>query len=398
MPEKINPPQIKNLKGAKPTKEQKEKKRLGLKLQEGQGVDQKKQKNPLFADLYFSKEKDFFIENLSILTSSGMSVPQAMNSLKEQIRSPKMTKVIENAEQKIRFGSPVWQALKEQNIFSPHIISLIRIGELSGSLVENLKIISIQEKKSQAFKAKIRSALFYPLFVLFLAFIIGLGIAWFILPQLAGVFTQIKVELPFLTRLLIGAGGFLRQHGFIFVPAAIVLVSTIIYVVFLAPKTRWIGQKILFRLPVINELIQQVELTHFSYFLGILLKAGLSIVDALQALDQATNFPEYKKFYRYLTEEVANGRSLKQSFKDYKDSDQLIPTMIQQLVISGEESGSLAPTLLEISNIYEEKIDITAKNLGTLLEPLFLIAVWIIVMFIALAVIIPIYGLIGELR
>src|SRR3989344_4897142 len=164
------------------------------------------------------KDKEFFIENLSMLLDSGMNILSAMDSLAKEMKSKRMRDIVLGMEQDLRSGYTLQETLEHTGVFASHVVSLVRIGEESGKLVENLQVVSVEEQKEREFRSKIRSAMMYPAFVLFLTLFVGTGIAWFILPRLATVFSQLQVQLPFITRVLISLGNFLRDYGVLAVP------------------------------------------------------------------------------------------------------------------------------------------------------------------------------------
>lgn len=344
-----------------------------------------------------AKEREYFTNNFAMLLGAGVPVSQAISSLQETTTSKRMINMLEHIKQSVNDGQPLWKALRDTRFVGGQTLSLIELGEASGRLVENLRVAAKQEEKQRIFKAKVRSALMYPSFVIGLTVIIGLGVAWFLLPRLAETFSSLGVELPLLSRILIGIGGFLQDHGIIAVPIGILATSCIIYAVFFAPQTRSIGKRLLFRTPGIKKLLQEIELARFGYLFGTLLNAGLSVTDTLKALGAATTMPHYKKLYAHLEESIGNGYSIKDSLKQFKHVNHLIPAAVQQMVIAGERSGSLPDTLENIGSIYEEKANITTDNLEAMLEPILLIVVWFGVLGVAVAVIMPIYGLIGGL-
>lgn len=353
-------------------------------------------RNP-FANVGLSKDRDYFIENLSMLVSSGMAITDTLDAISKEIRSVRMKKILAGVKEDIENGSSIWRALDASGMFKDHTLSLIRLGEESGKLMENLKVVSSEEQKTRMFRSKLRSAMMYPLFVLALTAIIGIGIAWFILPKLALVFSQLKVQLPLVTKLLIGLGTFLGEHGKIAVPSAVAVFVALFFFVFYFPKTKVIGQTILFGAPGVKNLMKEVEIARFGYLLGTLLHAGLPITQALDSLGNATEFLRYKKLYRHLRDAVEEGNSIQKSFASYGATDRLIPAPIQHLIIAGEQSGHLSETLLKIGAAFEEKSDTTTKNLTTILEPILLVVVWLGVVGVALAVVLPIYSLVGNL-
>lgn len=349
-------------------------------------------------NLFLGQEKDFFIEQLAILLASGMPVVEALSAIKMEIRSKQLKDITERIAQDIEAGSAVSKALSETGIFPNHVISLIRIGEQSGKLPENLKVIALQQEKERSFRSKVTSAMMYPLFVFCLTLVVGIGIAWFILPRLASVFSELRIPLPFITHALIASGNFLGQYGAIVIPISLVLMLLLLFFLFVNPRTNYIGQAILFTVPAVRRLFQELELARFGYILGNLLEAGLPVVDAVNALVDATTLYRYKKFYANLKTRVDEGNSFQKSFKLYPNTNTLIPIQIQQLIISAEQSGHLSQTFKEIGEMYDGKIENTTKNLTVLLEPILLVIVWLGVVAVAVAVILPLYSLIGGLN
>lgn len=344
------------------------------------------------------KERTYFIENISLLIASGMGVLEALDAIAGDLRSKKMRRIVVSLREHIESGSPFWRALQSANIFADHTISLVRIGEDSGKLAENLRVINTQQEKERAFQSKIHSAMLYPVFVLCLTLAVGISIAWFILPKLALVFNQLRIELPLVTKILIAFGAFLGTYGNVVVPCVILGLSALIYLTFYFPKTRHMGQSLLFAIPGIKQIIQEIEIERFGYLLGTLLQAGLPITEAIESLAGATIFPHYKKFYQYLSGSVDEGNSFEKSFARYRGLRRLMPTPVQQLIVTGEKSGCLPESLVRISQNYEIKNEATTKNLMVILEPILLVVVWLGVVAVALAVILPIYSLIGGLQ
>lgn len=340
-------------------------------------------------------ERNLFVENISLLIASGIDISSSLGAIKKETKSRPMKRIIGEIEADIDAGSAFWRALEHTKIFSSHTISLIKIGEESGRLEENLKVISIQEEKDREFRSKIRSAMMYPIFVFGLTIIIGAVVAWFILPRLSTVFASMKMELPMSTRILIATGQFLQKNGFVFMPLLFLAMGLTIFFVFFFPRTKFIGQNILFSLPGTRKLMQQVELSRFGYMLGTLVGAGININDALRSLIEASGFAPYKNFYKNLLDNIEDGNSFQKSFSQYKALERIMPFSVQQMVVNGEQSGFLSEVLLKIGVSYEKKIEDTTKNLTVILEPVLLVIVWLGVVAVAVAVIMPIYSLIG---
>lgn len=343
------------------------------------------------------KDREYFTGNLALLIKASVPVSETFQALKETSKSTTLHRALDQLQHDIDEGLPLWKALERSGIVGKQTLALVHLGEQSGNLSENMLLAAKQEEKQNAFRAKVRSALIYPVFVISLTLIVGLGVAWFLLPRLATTFSQLNVPLPLISRIFINFGLFLQEDGWWAMPTAAVVLGCLIWICFFAPKTKRVGQVILFHIPGVAALLYEVEIARFGYLLGTLLAAGLSVTEALDLLGQATEAVSYQVFYAYLRTSFDNGYSFRASFSSYKLANKLLPPAVQQMVIAGERSGSLPETLKNIGDIYEQKADISTQNLEAILEPILLVIVWLGVLGVAVAVILPIYSLVGGL-
>lgn len=341
------------------------------------------------------KEKDYFVENLAILYASGMNLAEALECIKAGIKTKPLIRTIDELIESISQGTPIWKALGATGLLPEHFISLIKVGEESGKLPENLNVIVQQQQKERVFSSRIRSAMMYPVLLLGVATVLGLGIAYFILPNLINVFTQMDMELPFVTRAMIWASDFLQNYGYIAVPSGLIGSLIIFWIFFKNKRTKHIGQGIILSTPVVKNLIVETEVARMGYILGTLLNAGLPIVKALDSLEQTTTYIAYQRLYRHIRDQTEEGKSLRQSFESFKKSDKYIPRPVQHMIMASEQSGKLPETLINVGQIFEDKTETTTKNFTVVLEPLMLVIVWGVVMIVALGVIQPIYSLTG---
>lgn len=344
------------------------------------------------------KEKDFFLENLSLMLDVNLPITHALETLKNQCQDKRFKNIIGQIQEDMDNGLHLWQALEKSGIVPGYSLSLIKIGEESGKLSQNLNVVVAQQQKDAVLSSRIRTAMIYPALVTFLMLLIGSGIVWFVLPRLAAVFVNLRLKLPLPTKILINFGQFLQNYGWIAVPLFFAALILIFYIIFLAPRTKIIGQKILFSLPGVRTLIQEVEVSRFGYMLGTLLSSGLPIVEAVSFLEEVASFKTYKVFYIYLKQSLEEGNSFNKSFKNYKQLNRILPTHLQQIIISSEQSGQLEPTLIKIGKTFEEKSDNSTRNLSVILEPLLLVVVWFGVVGVALSIILPLYQLVGGLQ
>jgi type IV pilus assembly protein PilC len=343
------------------------------------------------------KEREYFLENLAYLLASGLDILHVFAAVKSESSSKHMAKYIQMLEESMDNGKPLWLALDETRLYKPHIISLIKLGEESGKLRDILKVIVERMQKERIFKSKLISAMLYPILVIVLGAVIGLVIVVFVLPQLVSVYEKLDVELPLITRMLISLGGFMQSYSTIVVPLFLLVTFVVNYVLFINKSTKHIGQHIFLRIPKIGSLIKEIELARMGYILGTLLRTGTPIEFAFHSLGETTSYQQYRKLYYYIEESIKYGESFKKLLLDYPGINKLLPFHVQQMIIVAEETANLSQTFYQIGETFEARNEISAKNLTTVLEPLLLVVVWIGVAFIAVAVILPIYSLIGGL-
>jgi len=357
--------------------------------------DRHQRKKPLHLPM---KEREYFSENLSLLLKSAVPIGEALETVRATVKSNAFKKALAGMIEDVEAGYNLADALERSGISGGQTLALVRLGEASGHLVENLELAAKQEEKRRMFASKVRSAFIYPAFVITLTIIIGMGVAWFLLPRLAATFSQLQVDLPAISKIVINFGTFLNAHGVVVIPIVVVAMGLIAYTLFVAPATKHIGRTLLLHTPGIGRLIRETEIAQFGYLLGTLMNAGLTVTQSLRLLSQASSTREYQRFYSYLAESVDDGYTFKDSLTAYRRSHTLLPLPVQQLIISGERSGSLPEILVTVGRTYEQKSDMTTQNLETIIEPIMLVAVAGGVMIVAVSVILPIYSLVGGLN
>lgn len=350
----------------------------------------------IFAHVGLGLNTEYFIEQLSMLLTAGVPVLSALSAIQKETKSPRFRAIVASIASRIESGCTIATALEETNLFPLATLSLIRSGEQSGRLAENLTIAVEQQEKDRIFHAKIFSAVMYPVFVFVLTIVVGFVVAWFILPRLATVFSQLNIRLPAITQWLIYIGTFLNRYGLIMMPSAIGITILLFCLLFILPETSFMGQAILFSIGPVSQLLRGMELSRCGYLIGSLLDAGLPIEESLKSLIESTTLHRYKRLYTYLYASIGEGSSFEKSFDSYAHTNILIPVIIQQLIVTGEQSGSLPNTFRKIGIMYEEKTEIIIKNITTLLEPALLVIVWLGVVTVAVGVILPLYSLIGN--
>jgi len=341
------------------------------------------------------KQRVAMIQSLAMMMNAGLPLIDALNTLEKEIRHKATKKIVRRITSAVESGVALWRAMEQQYLFSPYELALVRIGEEAGNLARNLELLSVQQEKDRALRAKVKMAMIYPAIVMVLMFIIVMGLGMFVLPNLIQVLLSLNAELPVTTRAVIFVTNGFTEYGAIGIPVMIVGFITLIL---LSKFTRFraVTQWCAFHVPGIGTLARSATIARFGVILGGLLQAGVPLTESLRSLEDVTYMVAYKKFYKKLLEHIMLGDSFSKSFEAIPNTNKLLPISVQQLVITGEKSGTLSETLLKISEIYERKAEETADKLPVILEPMLLLFIGGLVGTIAFAIITPIYSVVGN--
>jgi type IV pilus assembly protein PilC len=338
-----------------------------------------------------------FIQNLSMMLGAGLPLIEALQTLQIEVRQRSMRKVITSIRTAVENGFPLWRAMEDQYLFSPYEVALVRVGEEAGNLARNMEYLAVQQEKDRSLRQKVKMAMIYPSIVLVLMFGVVAVLGMFVLPNLVSVLYSLNVELPLMTRIVIAATHFFEEQG----PVVVPLVGMGMVVLGILAKftpLRGVAQWVVFQIPGIGRLAKEATIARFGVVLGGLLEAGVPLVESLQSLEEVTHIVAYRRLYGRLVERVAIGDSFATCFHSLPRSRRLIPLPVQQLVITGERSGSLAKTFTTIAEIYDRKAEETAKKLPVILEPILLLIIGGLVGAIALSIIMPIYSAVGNVK
>lgn len=337
------------------------------------------------------------------MIKSGIPIAEAIGTLAEQTKAKVFQRVLVEVLKDIEGGQTLAESLKRQkDVFDQFYISMVEIGEESGTLEKNLEFLADQLAKDYDLRQKIRGAMLYPAIILITTAVMGTFITFFILPQLVDFFPSFQMELPLTTRMLLFAANFMKQYalllGMIGIAAVIgVLLAFRIPIV----KLSWHG--ILIKLPVFGEFTASSQFARFTRNLGTLLKSSVPISRSLETTANTLDNLAFRKALRSALEEVEKGKQLGEALESFQFSIlnfhyPVFPAIIVKMIEIGEKTGKLEETLLYLSDFYEKEIDSFSKNLTTILEPVLLIGIGLVVGFVALAIISPIYQLTGSVN
>lgn len=342
-----------------------------------------------------TKEKTLFAKRLSFLIKSGVPIIQSLQILQKQSSSTSRTKILDQVISDVSNGQFLSTSLaKFGHIFDQFAINLIKIGEESGTLDENLEYLADEMKKKHLLRRKVIGAMVYPVFII----VATLGIAGlltvFIFPKILPIFASLNVNLPITTRILIWVSDFLSKYGW---AVALGLVGLIIAWLLLLrlPNVRHAFEKFVFRLPLLGSISQNYHMANFCRTLGLLLKSDIRIVRAFAIASETTSNLVYKRALQHISGEINKGEKITTYMEKHP---RLFPHILSQMLSIGEATGRLDETLIYLSELYENEVDEMTKNLSTVIEPALMIFMGVIVGFIAVSIITPIYEITQHLQ
>jgi type IV pilus assembly protein PilC len=336
-------------------------------------------------------QKIFFCENLRVMIRAGLSITEALNTLALQAESKFFRRIILMIKSDVEAGKLLSQGLsKFPGIFSKIFINMVQIGEVSGTLDENLLELMQQMKKDYNLRSKVKGAMTYPLVILVAMVGITVGLLTFVLPKLLDIFKEFgDIKLPLATRILIVVSDFTQANG---LWVAIGFVAFIIgFIVFSRTSTgRSILHAIIIRLPIIGPIVVKVNLARFTRTLAGLLKTDIPVVQSLNVTAEVLGNVHYRQAVLNTAEFIKNGDTISHSLALH---GRLFPPLVVQMVMVGERSGNVDSLLAEVAEFYEQQVEQVLNNMSSIIEPILILFLGGMVGGIALAVMMPMYAL-----
>lgn len=342
------------------------------------------------------REQMLFAKRLSFLINASVPILESLHMVSEQSKSRHYARVMQSVIADVTSGYSLSRSLgRFQNIFGDFGVNIIRIGESSGTLSQNLEYLADELKKNDTLRRKVQGALVYPAIIT----LATLGITGFLMlylfPKIMPVFTSLHMELPLSTKIVIAVSTFLQAWGLVFLIAVIASIFGIGIVLKKSASIRYQFDALVLKLPVVGEMVRYYNLATATRTLGLLLRSGVTLAEALPLTADTTSNLIYKEQYKLLAEAVIRGERI----SGYMFKEPVIfPIITTQMIAVGERSGSLSTTLVYLSELYEAEVDDFTKNLSTLVEPALMVVMGILVGFIAISIITPIYGITQNLH
>lgn len=341
-----------------------------------------------------NEEVILLTRQLSAMIKSGLPLLTSLEGVISEIRNQKLREVIIKVKREVEGGASFNEALsRHPSVFPGLYINMVKAGESGGILDAILERLAQLGLRDLELKSKIRAAFIYPMILLILATAVIVFLLIAVLPKFIAIFEASEMRLPLPTLILISFSKFLKDF---FVPLAIIIIWAI--VAFLkyikTEKGRYNLHRFLLGIPVFGNLWLKILIARFAYTLSYLTKSGVPLLQALAVVEGTVDNAVIVHALQHVRSSLTEGQSIAEPFK----ASGLFPAMVVQMISAGEKTGKLDSMLEDIANFYELETGYDIRNMTALLEPLLLLGMGLIVGFIALSVLLPIFNVVRAMQ
>ena len=333
-----------------------------------------------------------FAKQLAVLIQAKVPLVQSLRVMAKQTENPNFAGIINAVADDVDAGMIFSRALsKHPKVFSNFFIQMTRSGEISGRLEETLTYLSDYINKQYLLNSKARGAMVYPAFIVGAFIVVGALMLIFVIPNLTSILVESGQQLPFVTRLLIGAANFTKTWGWI----VFIILGAGIYFIWISikksPEWRHAYDGLKLRLPIFGKLLKKIYLARFSETLSTLSSAGIAISQSLEITAEVVGNSVYKRIILEADEAVRKGSNISVVFARYPE---ILP-MVTQMISIGEQTGKLDSILIQVSAFFAEEVNRAFDNIVDLIEPILILVLGVGVGILVAAILLPIYNLVS---
>ncbi len=330
-----------------------------------------------------------FTRQLETLLDAGIPITQSLEILEDQTPGQQLREATGRVRESVQQGDSMAEALAREPLAFPLLyVNMMRAGEEGGVMAAMLERTATLMEHEAETRERVKSALFYPQLILgelVLAFAV---LVKFVLPRYNAFFKGMGAKLPLPTRMLIAMDVFMEQHGLVVLVAAVALVGLFMYLVRL-PAGRWKFHEFQIRVPLFGEIVLKSIMSRFARVLAALIDSGIPITVGLDISRRVAENLVVEREIERMHEGIISGRGVTGSLKGGK----VFPPLVVKMLAVGEETGTMDKMLLKVSAYFDRDVEYAVKNLTQAIEPILLVIMGVAVLFIALAVFLPMWNL-----
>ncbi|MAQ43751.1 MAG: pilus assembly protein PilC [Candidatus Marinimicrobia bacterium] len=343
-------------------------------------VEKMKNKIPLTTLVFFTRQ-------LSTMFSAGLTLEKSIFFLSQEEKHKKFKKILGNMDKNIKRGMLLSDTLERNpGVFSNLFISMVRAGEVSGKLSETLEELALYLESVEETQRKVKSAMYYPIFIIgFLVLTLFLTFT-FLIPSFSSVYDSLGSELPYYTVLMVSIGEWLQNNIFSVLFLSFISIGSV-WLLFLTDTGKLLKDRFLLRVPIFGKIIKDNILSKFSKTFGILVNAGVPVIDTFDLVKKVVDNRVYELAIADSKESIENGLNISQALKNTGE----FPSVMIQLLSTGEETGEIDTLALKASEFYTKQVNASVDRLTSIIEPALIILVGGVIGVIIIATYLPIF-------
>lgn len=334
------------------------------------------------------KDVTLFTRQLATMMKAGVPLLQAFDIVGKGHSKPAVSQLLADIKADVETGSSLSQAFRKYPLYFDNLFcNLVGAGEQAGILDALLDRLATYKEKIQAIKGKIKSALFYPVSIIIVAFIITAVIMIFVIPAFKDLFSSFGADLPAPTVLVMNISDFFVDYWYAIFGSIIGGLWFFFYTWKRSEKMQSTMDRLLLKIPVFGELIRKATVARFARTLSTMFAAGVPLVEALDSVAGASGNRVYFDATKQVQSEISTGASLTVAMQN----TEVFPNMVLQMVAIGEESGALDSMLSKVADFYEGEVDDAVEGLSSLMEPIIMVVLGTLIGGLVIAMYLPIF-------
>ncbi|MBI3995643.1 MAG: type II secretion system inner membrane protein GspF [Nitrospirae bacterium] len=327
--------------------------------------------------------------HLATLTAAKLPLMEALSALMDQLEKGELKRIVAGVRERVKEGSSLAGALAQYPaVFSEIYINMVRAGEASGAMEGMLLRLADYLEYQVKLRNQVRSAMAYPIFMVLFGGLILFSLVTFIVPKITLIFEELHQVLPLPTRILISVSHFLNAYWWALL-AMVFLGGFVLQQYIKTPSGRDRYDRLVLRLPVVGRLTLMVAISRFARTLSTLLTSGVPLLSALEVVKNVVQNTTLAAAIDRARQNIGEGDSLAEPLK----KSGMFPPLVTHMIAVGEKSGDLEPMLVKVSEAYDNEVEAKIGMLTSLLSPILIVGMAVIILFIVMAILLPIFEL-----
>lgn len=338
-----------------------------------------------------AKELAIMCRQFQTMLDAGVSVIGCLDLLKKQTENSTLRQALTKIYEQVQKGKTLSESMKPlSKVFPVLLVSMIEVGEVSGTLEIVLERLAVQFEKDNKIKSKVSTAMTYPSIIGAIALVMVVFMVTFIVPKFVGMVNSIGGQLPLPTRILLFVSDLFVNPLFLLGLAIAIAIIVYIFKRFKSTENgKYIIDSLIYKMPMVGKNVQKILASRFTRTLSTLLSSGVSLMQSLDVVDKVVNNQIVSRGIVKVKEEIKRGSNLAAPLEGLA----IFPMMVTQMISVGEEAGSLDSIMEKVADFYDEEVETSVSKLIAMMEPLLMMFLAIVVGFIVIAMIMPIFSM-----